>query len=213
MIKNTNDQNNGQVDFDRGLDDEADRNGSRPLEGGVDMEDRFGEDRDPNALPVTLNASTVNGEDCVELHAHGETISSETGKMAKRAVLLARVSARELTMYPLDANAHQASFLEPKYDELRSITIVAQEHKPWRLPKSERDFDEMLNELPTGFARHAKYGLGFKWEYRLIPEAILEMDGVTELVIGSCQAICRQKRSAQRGFLGIGAGSGVSGLR
>lgn len=30
---------------------------------------------------------------------------------------------------------------------------------------------------------------------------------------GSCQAICRQKRSAQRGFLGIGAGSGVSGLR
>ena len=30
---------------------------------------------------------------------------------------------------------------------------------------------------------------------------------------GSCQAICRQNRSAQRGFLGIGAGSGVSGLR
>lgn len=30
---------------------------------------------------------------------------------------------------------------------------------------------------------------------------------------GSCQAICRQKRSAQRGFLGIGAASGVSGLR
>ena len=34
-----------------------------------------------------------------------------------------------------------------------------------------------------------------------------------EAAAGSCQAICRQKRSAQRGFLGIGAGSGVSGLR
>ena len=34
-----------------------------------------------------------------------------------------------------------------------------------------------------------------------------------EAVGGSCQAICRQKRSAQRGFLGIGAASGVSGLR
>lgn len=33
------------------------------------------------------------------------------------------------------------------------------------------------------------------------------------MACGSCQAICRQKRSAQRGFLGIGAGSGVSGLR
>ena len=32
-------------------------------------------------------------------------------------------------------------------------------------------------------------------------------------IFGSCQAICRQKRSAQRGFLGIGAGSGASGLR
>ena len=183
MIKNTNDQNDGQDDFDWGFGDETDPSGSRILEGEVDTEEGLGNDRDPNALPVTLNASNINGEDCVELHAHGETISSVTGKMAKRAVLLARVSARELTMYPLDANAHQASFLEPKYDELRSITIVAQEHKPWRLPKSEHDFDEMLNELPTGFARHAKYGLGFKWEYRLIPEAILEMDGVTELVI------------------------------
>ena len=34
-----------------------------------------------------------------------------------------------------------------------------------------------------------------------------------KLGYGSCQAICRQKRSAQRGFLGIGADSGVSGLR
>lgn len=183
MIKNTHGQNDGQDDFDWGLDDEADPSGSRALEGGVDPEDGFGEDRDPSALPVTLKSFAINGEDCVELCAHGETFSSETGKMARRAVLLARVSARELTMFPLKADAHRAWFLEPKYDELRSITVVAEEHKPWRLPESVRDFDEMLKELPTGFARHAIYGLGFKWEYRLIPEAILEMVGVTELVI------------------------------
>ncbi len=41
------------------------------------------------------------------------------------------------------------------------------------------------------------------WRFRTQPH----MD------LGSCQAICRQNRSAQRGFLGIGAGSGVSGLR
>lgn len=186
MTKNTIDQNDGQDDFDwgfDGLDDEADPSGLRALEGEVAPEEELGEDRDPNALPVTLKASSINGEDCVELYAHGDTLSSETGKMAKRAVLLARVTARELTMFPLGAAAHRAGFLEPKYDELRSIIVVAEEDNRWWLPESVRDFDEMLTGLPTGFARHAIYGLGFKWEYRLIPEAILEMVGVTELVI------------------------------
>lgn len=41
----------------------------------------------------------------------------------------------------------------------------------------------MLKELPTGFARRAIYGLGLRWEYRLIPEAILELVGVTHLII------------------------------
>lgn len=183
MIKNINDQNDDQDDFDWGLDDDTDLSGSRALEREAEPEEGFGENRDPSALPLTLKASTINGEDCVELYAHGETFSFEVGKMAKRAVLLARVSAQELTMFPLEADAHRAWFLEPKYDELRSITVVAEEHKPWSLPESIPDFDEMLKELPTGFARHAIYGLGFKWEYRLIPEAILEMVGVTELVI------------------------------
>lgn len=183
MIKNINGQNDGQDDFDWVLDDDTGPSGSSALEREVDPDEGFGENRDPNALPVTLKASTINGEDCVELYAHGETFSFETGKKTKRAVLLARVSARELTMFPLEADAHRAWFLEPKYDELRSITVVAEEHKPWSLPESVQDFDEMLKELPTGFARHAIYGLGFKWEYRLIPEAILEMVGVTKLVI------------------------------
>jgi hypothetical protein len=183
MIKSTNDQNDGQDDFDWDLSHEIDPRGSRPLEVEVDTVGGVGVGRDPNAMPVTLKASIINGEDCVELHAHGETFSFETGKMSKRAVPLARISALELTMYPLKADAYRASFLESKYDELKSITIVAARHKPWRLPESVRDFDEILKELPTGFARHAIYGLGFKWEYRLIPEAILEMVGVTELVI------------------------------
>lgn len=183
MTNKINDQNDGQDDFDWDLDDYADPSGSRALEREVEPEEGSGDNRDPYALPVTLKATTLNGEDCVELYAHGETFASETEKMIERAVLLARVSARELTMFPLEADVHRARFLEPKYDELRSITIVAEEHKPWRLPESVRGFDEMLKELPTGFTRHAIFGLGFKWEYRLIPEAILEMVGVTELVI------------------------------
>ncbi|KAB0773158.1 Shedu immune nuclease family protein [Pseudomonas aeruginosa] len=180
MIKSTDIQSDGQADLDWDWDDETDLSGSWPVEDEANTEDG---NEGPNTLPVTLKASIINGEDCVELYAHGETFSYETEKMVERAVLLARVSARELTMFPLDVGAHRATFLEPKYDDLRSITVVAGEYSPWRLPESVRDFDELLEKLPTGFARHAIYGLGFKWEYRLIPEAILEMVGVTELVI------------------------------
>jgi len=183
VIKDNNEQNDGHDDFDWGWVDSADPGGARTSEREGDPEEGVGESRDPNELPLTLKASTIDGEDCVELYAHGDAFLAETGKMAKKAVLLARVSARELTMFPLEVDVHRASFLEPKYDELRSVTVVAEEHKPWSLPESVRDFDEMLAELPTGFARHAIYGLGFKWEYRLIPEAIVEMVGVTELVI------------------------------
>ena len=60
---------------------------------------------------------------------------------------------------------------------------MADEQEPWGLPETISDFDGMLESLPMGFGRHAKYGLGFKWEYRLIPQAILKILGITELVI------------------------------
>lgn len=183
MNKSTSAQNDDRDDFDWDSDNDADPNGLPPLGGEVVPEGWGGKNGDPNALPITLKASTLNGEDCVELYAHGDNFSHETGEMGKRALLLARVTKRELTMFPLGADFQRAGFLEPKYGELRSITVIAEEYNPWWLPESVRDFDEMLKELPTGFARHAMYGLGFKWEYRLIPEAILEMVGVTELVI------------------------------
>lgn len=170
-------------DLEFGLDEEAAPDESEFVDDGRDQGDEVDPDRDPNALPVTLKTTTFNGEDCVEFYAHGETRSYETGEMAKRAVLLARVSERELTMFPLDANSSRHNFLEPKYDELTSITVLPEDGRPWSLPESLRDFEEMLKELPTGFARRAIYGLGLRWEYRLIPEAILELVGVTQLII------------------------------
>lgn len=50
-------------------------------------------------------------------------------------------------------------------------------------------------------------------QHRPVDAAVFQQVCDAVLARGSCQAICRQKRSAQSGFLGIGAGSGVSGLR
>lgn len=180
MTKSTTRQND-DVEFDWG-------NATTPSESqtgndGDDKDDEVDLDRDPNALPVSLKSTIFKGEDCVEFYAHGQTRSYENGEKEPRAVLLARVSERELTMFPLDANPRRHNFLEPKYDELTTITILPEEGRSWWLPESLRDFEDMLTELPTGFARRAIYGLGLRWEYRLIPEAILELVGVTQLII------------------------------
>lgn len=180
MTKNITDQND-DFEFDGG--NEVSLDEPEAIDGVDDQEDAVGPDRDPNVLPVTLKTSTFNGENCVEFYVHGDVKPYETEKMIKRIVLLARVSARELTMFPLDVNPSRYNFLEPKYEELTSITVLPEQGRPWRRPESLRDFEEMLKKLPTGFARRAIYGLGLRWEYRLIPEAILGLGGVKHLVI------------------------------
>jgi hypothetical protein len=140
-------------------------------------------DADAEAMPVSLKKSTQGGEDCVEVYAHGEVYPEGGTENAQQTILLARVTEAALTMFPLVSASYRPLFLTSKYDELTTITVLAEEDEPWCLPETIRDFDGLLESLPTGFGRHAKYGLGFKWEYRLIPDAILEMHGITELVI------------------------------
>lgn len=142
-----------------------------------------GANPDAEAMLVWLKKSAHGGEDCLEVYAHGEAYSEDGIEKTPQTVLLARVTKRALTMFPLISASYRPTFLTPKYEELTTITILADENEPWWLPETIRDFDSMLERLPKGFSRHAKYGLGFKWEYRLIPEAILEMHGITELVI------------------------------
>jgi len=137
---------------------------------------------DAEAMGVSLTRAIYHGKECVEIYAHGEDPVGGTQEIP-RTVLLARVTERELTMFPLVSASYRREFLSPKYEELTTITIVADEHEPFGLPETIPEFDGMLESLPVGFGRHAKYGLGFKWEYRLIPEAILELVGVTELVV------------------------------
>lgn len=160
------------------------QNDPAPKDGlGDGLEPSASPDSDAEAMLVSLNQSIYGGEDCVEVYAHGEAYPEDGTEKTRKTVLLARVTERALTMFPLVSASYRPTFLTPKYDELTTITVLTEESEPWWLPEDIMDFDAMLESLPTGFGRHAKYGLGFKWEYRLIPHAILEMHGITELVI------------------------------
>ena len=144
-----------------------------------------GANPDAEAMLVSLKKSTHGVENCVEVYAHGEAFLEGGTEKVHQTILLARVTESALTMFPLVSASYRPMFLTPKYGNLTTITVLAEEDEPWWLPETLRDFDGLLESLPTGFGRHAKYGLGFKWEYRLIPYAILEMHGITELVIES----------------------------
>lgn len=175
VIDNTNVQNSSEIDFPV---DEVSSSESMFPEGEGNSEDGEDDERDPYKLHLTLKATNINGEARIELFAQDERMDD-----TDFTVQIATVTERELTMFPLNVHRDFSRILGPKYDGLKSITVVAEEDFPWELPKSVREFDELLTQLPVGFARIAAYGLGLRWEYRLIPEAILELPDVTELVI------------------------------
>lgn len=120
----------------------------------------------------------AEGEEVAEVWAHGEAYDENFVK-AERKVLLARLSRSELVTFPLVSASFRDEFLHPKYERIATIRIPGD----WDVPSEIDGFDEMLDELPVGFSRHARRGLGLRYEYRLIIEAIESATEATELVL------------------------------
>ena len=93
-------------------------------------------DADAEAMLVSLNQCIYGGEDCVEVYAHGEAYPKDGTEKTRKTVLLARVTERALTMFPLVSASYRPTFLTPKYDELTTITVLAEEGEPWWLPRA-----------------------------------------------------------------------------
>ena len=139
---------------------------------------------DQMAMTVSLCSATHEGTPCIEVFAHEK---DEVGTAPRgKVVLLARMNASELVMFPIVSAHYRPQFLKPKYDDLTSIRIPSRSGDP--LPRSISDFDDAISDLPVGFGRHARYGLGLKWEYRLIAETIASVEGVRELVLDDSES-------------------------
>jgi hypothetical protein len=127
---------------------------------------------------VSLDVIEVEGEELAEVFAHGE-VTDDTGQRADQRVLLAHVTGHELVMTPVVAASYRRNFLGPKYRQIERIRIPGE----WPIPQDIYEFDELLLELPVGFSRHARRGLGLRYEHRLIIEAIERATDATELVL------------------------------
>ncbi|WP_127171992.1 hypothetical protein [Xanthomonas euvesicatoria] len=91
--------------------------------------------------------------------------------------LIARVMEDDIIMYPVNVNPTKTDFLKPKYDQIHQIVLEGY-GSIFQLPEDRYSFDELLVSLPVGFSRKAIYGLGLKWEYRLIPAALAKVAGI-----------------------------------
>ncbi|AXE29736.1 DUF4263 domain-containing protein [Chromobacterium phragmitis] len=97
--------------------------------------------------------------------------------------LLLYVTPDEMTIWPLNVRQDRDDYLLPKYDTLKRIIICRRKVGPYQLPTTTDEVVELLEELPDGFAKDFRFGLGLLWEYRQICETVAEIEGVSTLVI------------------------------
>ena len=82
-------------------------------------------------------------------------------------------------MHPLNTTATSPSFLQPKYDKLRTITFDS--FGLSRAVVDEDELHELLDGLPSGFVKDPFFGLGLNFDIRHLVETVEELPGVSDL--------------------------------
>lgn len=88
---------------------------------------------------------------------------------------LLNIHEDRLTIWPLNVRQHSEGYLSPKYGCLERIVITRQVRHPYELPTTTEDVEELLEELPSGFIKDFRFGLGLLWEYRYICETLADL--------------------------------------
>lgn len=104
-------------------------------------------------------------------------------------VQLLLISAQDnfISIYPVNTLPTNPSFLEPKYDQVREITLA--ETDIWdlgfdgELPKTRDEILEVLHGFPSGFTKNPDYGLGLAKEYRFIVDAVKALSSCSSIII------------------------------
>lgn len=90
--------------------------------------------------------------------------------------------------YPLNTTATSPSFLQPKYETIRTITfegfgLVDAGFGIEDDDEEELDPQEIFGRLPSGFVKDPYFGLGLNYDIRHIIETVEEVPDVTDLRI------------------------------
>jgi hypothetical protein len=169
-------------------DDEVD--GSGPNESAFDGFDssRMGDAR------LALETSTLDGLDTATIFASGpqsRSLFSSEGNNAPDSVkvLVFRISARKLEMWPVVVWSGQSRFLQAKYSSLQKLTLLRDGKSQWTVPQSLEDLEATLSDLPMGFLKQPQFGIGLKKDYSQILRSIAQFQDIEEVVMPASDVV------------------------
>jgi hypothetical protein len=90
-----------------------------------------------------------------------------------------------LSIWPINvSNPTKPDFLQSKYGKLSRIIVAPRRDRMWNeeVNSVEGVIDE-LGQLPEGFETNFVFGLGLRYEYRFICEAVKQIPEVTTLIL------------------------------
>lgn len=86
-------------------------------------------------------------------------------------------------IYPVGVRPDKPDYLKPRYGTLERILLTRKVARPFQLPKAAEDVESLLDDLPPGFLKNYRFGLGFQWEYRSLTNTLQQAPEVNTLVI------------------------------
>lgn len=137
---------------------------------------------------LEVEVSTLDGEPCanifyVAINQASYLAENFSSTAAWDKVLLATVTKEQIRTFPIHTRREKLDYLKPKYRNIATITFLSDDDLGWPLPKDQDEFTNLLTDyLPAGFSKQFQYGLGLKWEYRFLIDAIGQVPGISELV-------------------------------
>lgn len=97
-------------------------------------------------------------------------------------LLVMNVTTEMLTIWPIQQRFGHRDYGKPLFDSIRRIMIYKPIDDEYELPTDNGMLEDMLEDLPAGFYKDWRYGLGLRWEFRSIITTIQEMPDIDTII-------------------------------
>ncbi|UXY16645.1 DUF4263 domain-containing protein [Chitiniphilus purpureus] len=134
--------------------------------------------------PFLFLDSDIHPETLEELGvvAYFSDVSFEQDGFPEDAKPILYVTPEALEIYPINVKKGTSGYLASPYGRIEKIVVARRKDYSFDLPNALEEVDDLLAQLPAGFSKNWRSGLGFKWEYRFICEYIEKL-GVSILAV------------------------------
>lgn len=118
----------------------------------------------------------------VTVYVRFTDVHPDTAREEETQLLLV-IRPEYLEIYPINVRPDKPDFLQPKYKNLTTIAVSRQVSYPYDFPASVEEVEELLSDLPSGFDKNFRFGLGLDYKYRHIATSVARLEGINTLWI------------------------------